>query len=76
MTIQLNAKYLGSYSGSFKFEDDTYKTIVFPKCSSDLIQKFELLTEKNINKNFKVGYIYFNDQDVRIINDLILIESK
>lgn len=76
MTEQLTAKFLGHYAGSFKFEDDSYRTIVFPKCSNDIIHKFKLLTEKNINKNFRIGYIYFNDQDVKIINDLTLIESN
>ena len=73
MNRQLNAKYLGCYSGNFKFEDDSFRTIIFPKCSNDLIQKFELLTEKHINQFFRIGFIYFDKQDVKIINDLILM---
>jgi hypothetical protein len=73
MTKQLIAKFLGSHAGNFKFQDDSFKTIIFPKCANDLIQQFELLTDKNINQRFKIGYIYFNDKDVKIINGLILI---
>lgn len=76
MAKQLNGKYLGSYGGSFKFEDDSFRTIVFTKCSSDLIKKFELQSEKHINKLFRIGFIYFDKQDVKIINDLIIYKSN
>ena len=73
MNTPLDAKYLGCYAGKFKFEDNRYRTITFPKCANDLIRKFELLSEKHVNQIFRIGFIYFDKQDVRIINDLALM---
>jgi hypothetical protein len=74
MSLQLEAKYIGCYAGKFKFEDNNYRTVTFPKCANDLIRKFELLSEKHVNQIFRIGFIYFDKQDIKIINELLLIE--
>lgn len=74
MNLQIDAKYKGYNAGKFKFEDNNYRIIIFPKCANDLIQKFELLSEKHINQFFRIGFIHFDKEDIKIINELLLIE--
>jgi hypothetical protein len=73
MKNNLTAKYLGYQGGTFKFQDDTQKIISFGKCNRDLIGDFELLSKKNVNRIFKICFIHFKKEEVKIINEMILV---
>lgn len=72
MKNQLTAKYLGYQAGKFKFEDNHRKPIMFNKCNRDIIEEFELLSETNINQNFKIWFLHFQKEEIKIINELRL----
>ena len=72
MNEPLYAKYLGSFGGGYKFENDSNEVIIFKRCSMDFVREFGLWTEMSVNQFFNIEYGYFNKYTM-VINDLTLI---
>jgi hypothetical protein len=76
MDTTIIAKYLGSSGNGYKFEDDHYRTIIFPRSTLGLRIIFQFLNEENVNKFFKIEYEYEGfDKNSKVINDLSLIKG-
>lgn len=68
--------YKGYINSVFRFRDQSGKMVDFKKSRKELIDTYELMSKKNIGKDFLVKYFKVDneDRDVLIMSDLALME--
>lgn len=68
--------YKGYINSVFRFRDQSGKMVDFKKSRKELIDTYELMSKKNIGKDFLVKYFKVDneDRDVLIMSDLALVE--